>query len=343
MRTSCVINNYNYEAYVAEAVGSALRQTRPFDEILVIDDGSTDGSLELLHNEFGCAPGVRIVAKANGGQLSCFNHALEHASGELLCYLDADDRYRPEYLERVTAIYELRPDVDFVFVEADQFGSGAVWPPPLGPSRDWGLSVGSALLGRRWIGAATSCLSLRAALARRILPYPFEAAWRIRADDVLVLAASVLAARKYALAERLVEYRVHGANGFSGRRQDPTARLRHGLAIDQLLKWYADRESYDVDRLTRLLHRELATIERPTWRDLRDYAKLALRSRQPLLERLKEVLLILACFSRARTGHADDAADQPRGLDYSATIRTSPRPDVGSSPPPTDRAGRRAA
>ncbi|MGI9456162.1 MAG: glycosyltransferase family 2 protein, partial [Aeoliella sp.] len=113
MRTTCLVNNYNYRPYVGEAVDSALSQSVPFDEIIVVDDGSTDESLSFLRREYASERRVKIVAKANGGQLSAFDEGVRHATGDLVFFLDADDCYRPEYLREAAEIYEQRP-VDFV-------------------------------------------------------------------------------------------------------------------------------------------------------------------------------------------------------------------------------------
>ena len=83
MKTTCLINSFNYVRYLPEAIDSALKQTQPFDEVIVVDDGSTDGSRELLFSRYALLPQVQIVAKANGGQLSCFNAGFRRATGTL--------------------------------------------------------------------------------------------------------------------------------------------------------------------------------------------------------------------------------------------------------------------
>ncbi len=65
MRTSCLINNYNYGHFVEEAVASALAQSHPPTEILIVDDGSTDDSVERLRRRYGSQPHVRIIEQAN--------------------------------------------------------------------------------------------------------------------------------------------------------------------------------------------------------------------------------------------------------------------------------------
>jgi Glycosyl transferase family 2 len=87
-RVSIIINNYNYARFLGRCIQSALDQTEPADEIIVVDDGSTDKSLEIAE-EFSRA--ITIVAKKNGGQASAYNSGLAASTGDLICFLDADD------------------------------------------------------------------------------------------------------------------------------------------------------------------------------------------------------------------------------------------------------------
>ena len=87
-RVSIIINNYNYAHFLGRCIQSALDQTKSADEIIVVDDGSTDKSLEIAE-EFAGA--ITIVAKENGGQASAYNSGFAASSGDLICFLDADD------------------------------------------------------------------------------------------------------------------------------------------------------------------------------------------------------------------------------------------------------------
>src|SRR5579864_5011090 len=84
---SVLINNHNYGRYLKAAIDSALDQTYPAVEIVVVDDGSTDNSRELI-----AAYGGRVipVLQANGGQGSAFNAGVAASRGDILCFLDAD-------------------------------------------------------------------------------------------------------------------------------------------------------------------------------------------------------------------------------------------------------------
>jgi len=96
MRASVIIAAYNAEAYVAEAVESVLGQSRPPDEVIVVDDGSTDRTPAIL-----AGFGDRIVhlSQANLGQAAAVNRALGLATGDVLGFCDADDLWTPRKLE----------------------------------------------------------------------------------------------------------------------------------------------------------------------------------------------------------------------------------------------------
>jgi glycosyltransferase involved in cell wall biosynthesis len=293
MRATCLVNSYNYRPYVVEAVESALAQTRPFEQILIIDDGSTDGSQQLLAERYARKPGVELITKSNGGQLSCFNRAIPQVRGELLFFLDADDRYRPDYLERATACYE-QTKCDFLIAGYRNFGPNFRGPQPRVERRDLGLSVLTALFAGTWVGGPTSCLSMRKLLARKVLPFPFEPEWRIRADNVLVYGASVVGAHKYQMGELGVERRVHGANLFYGNTVNRRTAMRNALELNRLFAHYARLIGYNAADLPRLLPREFRTIERPTWKEFRRYLRLSWTLQQSLYMRVKQTFSLTA-------------------------------------------------
>lgn len=303
MLATCLINNFNYRPYVGEAVESALGQTRPFDQILVVDDGSTDGSRQFLEQQYAATPRVQIVGKENGGQLSCFNAAIPHVTGDVLFYLDADDRFRPSYLAKALECYE-RTGSDFLIVGLENFGANQRRTATRSADRDWGFSVLSTILAGTWVGAPTSCLSMRTSLARRILPFPYEMEWRIQADNVLVYGASVLGAHKYELGDSLVERRVHGSNLYFGHRMDPRQSMRFELIKNRLIAWYARQAGYDLADLPRLLSREFRTIARPKWREYRRYLRMSLHSTLPLTTRVKQTASLTAHFVKSSRGPA---------------------------------------
>jgi glycosyltransferase involved in cell wall biosynthesis len=99
---SVLISNYNYGRFLGEAIESALGQTYPRTEVIVVDDGSTDNSREVLA---GYARRVRVVLKENGGQASAFNRGFRMSRGDLVVLLDADDLLFPTVLERAVDLF----------------------------------------------------------------------------------------------------------------------------------------------------------------------------------------------------------------------------------------------
>ena len=96
-RCRCIIPCFNAAATIGEAIASALAQRGPGGEILVVDDGSTDGSLAIAR---GFGPGVRVVTGPNRGVSAARNRGIAETAGEWLVFLDADDLLLPETLAR---------------------------------------------------------------------------------------------------------------------------------------------------------------------------------------------------------------------------------------------------
>ena len=115
MKFSVVIPLYNKEKYIESTIRSVLDQSHQDLEVLVVDDGSTDGSLALA--ERFASDRVHIIRQENQGVSVARNTGIEHASGEFICFLDADDQWRPEYLATIDALTEQYPESD-IFVTA---------------------------------------------------------------------------------------------------------------------------------------------------------------------------------------------------------------------------------
>src|ERR1700739_203957 len=113
---SIVINNYNYARFLRDAIDSALAQTYSNVEVVVVDDGSTDDSPEIIAS-YGSR--VSAVLKPNGGQASAFNAGFAASHGEIVIFLDADDMLVPQTAEKVAQAWE--PDTVKV-----QYGLDAV-------------------------------------------------------------------------------------------------------------------------------------------------------------------------------------------------------------------------
>ncbi len=133
---SAIIIVYNGEAFVTDAIESILAQSRLPDEILVIDDGSTDGTPAILDRY---AERIRVVRQPNGGEANARNRGLAEARQELVAFLDADDLWEPAYVERVVERFAERPELGMVFTgyreTALQTGQSWTYTQPL--PEDW--------------------------------------------------------------------------------------------------------------------------------------------------------------------------------------------------------------
>jgi glycosyltransferase involved in cell wall biosynthesis len=104
---SIIIPVYNAEKYLAETIDSARDQTWPNKEIIIIDDGSTDRSL-VIAREYECA-GVKVFTQQNKGASTARNKGLQHAKGNYIQYLDADDLISPNKIEDQMLILQNKP------------------------------------------------------------------------------------------------------------------------------------------------------------------------------------------------------------------------------------------
>lgn len=133
---SIVIPCYNHRKYVSRAIRSALAQTHPSTEILVIDDGSTDGSREVAE---GILPKVRVISQSNQGLAGARNTGIGASSGRFLLFLDSDDWLEKDAVERMLGAFRELPE-EFGVVGSRMsmvFEDGRVVGPGRDSGREW--------------------------------------------------------------------------------------------------------------------------------------------------------------------------------------------------------------
>lgn len=108
---SVVIPLYNKGKEVLRALDSIFAQTRIPDEVIVVDDGSTDGSASIVKQRFDGQ--VVLIRQANAGVAAARNRGIEAASNEFICLLDADDEWMPEHIQEITALITDYPETVF--------------------------------------------------------------------------------------------------------------------------------------------------------------------------------------------------------------------------------------
>ena len=246
----CLITNYNYSSYIEECISSALSQSIPFDQILVVDDGSTDNSKSLVESIAHRSPSVKLIAKENGGQLSGFNAAVNHInSDDRVFFLDADDVYPSDYLEHIHANLTLYP-ADFTYCKDNLFTSSKCpLTTAIASSEIAELVPATSALSRAascWFGGPTSCITVSGTLFHKIFPYPFESDWKSRADDVIVYASSIISPSKLYLPSLNIGYRTHQSNGYLNRTISVKDKERRDIALKQLFDWYGSKFSKKI-------------------------------------------------------------------------------------------------
>lgn len=297
-----IVTNYNYKSFVIEAVDSALAQTHPPAQVIVVDDGSTDGSQDLLQRQYQDNPQVTLLFGENGGQLVAFQRGVAAAKADVVCFLDADDRWEPDYLRKLAELYGARKDVDFIFSDIQLFGNETQRIGYAPHALDLGYTVVTTYALTYWYGAPTSALSLRTKWACSVLDLPesFQHLWRLSADNCLVYGASVLGARKYYLPTGSVGYRIHGNNGWWSNRS-PTATYLNRIRSRGLIAHYARIAGID-DSCIDLNKYEFKTKIDPPWDEIKRYAKLSYRTTGTIFKRTERALAILAYrFKKKRT------------------------------------------
>ena len=228
-----VITNRNYARFLPEAVESACAQTHPDVNVVVVDDGSTDGSQEVLRR---FSDRVEVVLKGQGGQASALNAGAERCQGEVLLVLDADDVLRPQAAERVAAAFAAGPRLSKVqfpmaLVDADRRPTGAVKPgghlrAPIGDQRAAELAFPFDIA---WLpGGGTG---FRTEAVRRILPIP-EADYPRSGADWYLVHLTALLGEAALLDEVCAEYRIHGGNSYElGRDEIDLDHVRESIAF----------------------------------------------------------------------------------------------------------------
>jgi glycosyltransferase involved in cell wall biosynthesis len=201
------------EAYLAEAIESVLAQTRPCDQVVVVDNGSTDGSAAIAA---GYSPAVELVSEPRPGVGPARNAAVIAARGEFFAFLDADDLWQPEKIERQLAAFATRPELQLVFGHVRQFASpdlpaaeaAALWIPA---EPQPGLHIGVMLARRGAIDAVG----------------PWAEDVQISDGLTFLLRARELGLAQEMLDETVALRRVHGANHSLSNRDQRVEFARH--------------------------------------------------------------------------------------------------------------------
>jgi glycosyltransferase involved in cell wall biosynthesis len=216
---SVIIPSYNHADYIASAIQSVLDQTWKDFELIVVDDGSQDNSLDIIAGFTD--PRIRLIAQENRGAHAAINHGLHEARGSYLAILNSDDQYLPQRLEKAFQVFQAHPQTGLVssYIEiidshglpdGIKHGYRDISPWLLeAPERSFraGSDFKTALLTENYLGTTSNYIFPRSCLQSvgEFLPLRYTHDWDF-ALRVSHLFPIVL------LEEPLVRYRVHPRN-----------------------------------------------------------------------------------------------------------------------------------
>lgn len=233
---SIIINNYNYGRFLNEAIESVLNQTYPYLEIIVVDDGSTDNSREIIANY---KDKIIPVLKENGGQAEAFNAGFAATKGDVICLLDADDIAMPEKVTKIVNTFTENSDIGWCFhtlkitdiktgLELKRVHRDNAYTPITQPKKQHNLSskcdfrLPMIKKGKAtFIAPASSGLCFKKSLLQQIMPLPVYQAHKTSADRCLTFSAIALS-KGFFLDKELAMQRIHGNNAYTamaGRQQ----------------------------------------------------------------------------------------------------------------------------
>jgi glycosyltransferase involved in cell wall biosynthesis len=205
---SIIINNYNYDRFLSQSIDSALNQTYSNSEVIVVDDGSTDNSREIIA---GYADRIIPIFQVNGKQGAALNSGFAAGRGDIILFLDSDDYLLPMAVERIVEAWkpgvgkihyrlkvvdtEGQPLGNFIPTTTAKLACGEVWRELIQTS-----------------GYVSTCMSGNA-YSRKVLNqvFPIPDDYKTTADDYLMISTPFYG-ELVGIEDPLAVYRIHNSN-----------------------------------------------------------------------------------------------------------------------------------
>jgi glycosyltransferase involved in cell wall biosynthesis len=242
---SIIINNYNYDRFLSQAIDSALNQTYRYFEVIVVDDGSTDNSREII-----AAYGDRIIPifQTNGKQAAAFNSGFARSKGDIIIFLDSDDYLFPHTIDQIVSVWKPKlSKVHYRLMVVDTVGHSLGYSSPQGSTPLASGEVWKMLLDQGgYVSTPTSGNALNRNVLEKLFPIPDE--YKLTADDYLSFQVPFYG-NIAAIEEPLGAYRIHAANQWA-LATVTAARfqrfVRHDLQNFALLNQKANELGYEI-------------------------------------------------------------------------------------------------
>lgn len=241
---SVLINNYNYQIYIEKAVQSVLDQTYQNFEIIIVDDGSTDNSADIIQNFTDTR--IKTIIKENGGQGSAFNAGFESSKGEIIAFLDSDDWWKPNKLEEVLRWHNfLKGEYSLLQHNVDVWEDGLTYPykTAMYSGNCFRHTIKTGQLG---LFVGTSGLVFKRNILEKVMPVPTD--FRISADAYLTRTTFTFGP-VYSIPESLGYYRKH-TNAVLGNKSHSHTKFHRKTLFPYLNRFY-DAHGIDFQFKTR--------------------------------------------------------------------------------------------
>lgn len=294
---SVVVPTFNRRELVGEAIESVLAQSFRDFELIVVDDGSTDGTQEVLRERFGDDRRLRLFSQDNAGSAAARNFGVLQAEGTWVAYLDSDDVWLPGHLESQLACAASHPEADLVICDARYEGGWKRDGSTVFERNSWRTPNSiDAMCNGAW--ALPSCMLLRANVAKQL---PWDGTFKFAEDTAFLFQFNE---HGYACVENrdvLTIYRKH--DGLGGEQQKVDARDKILLDHLALLEAFASRAK-DPSKVRYQIDRKKARYfaRHGRWREARPHAWRWLRARPTSRRALRFAFRSL--FSRANRNGA---------------------------------------
>ncbi|MCA9315278.1 MAG: glycosyltransferase family 2 protein [Planctomycetes bacterium] len=303
---SVVVPVYNRPTLVQEAIRSVLEQTEPRFEIVVVDDGSTDGTADVVEAHFGHDPRLRVVRQPNGGTAAARNRGIDEARAPWIAFLDDDDVWLPGYLEGQLRVAAENPDASAVLCDARFEGSWERKAPTVFSRRSWKTPDSlEAMLDGAW--GLPSSLMIRTDVAQAL---HFSREYRVSEDTEFLFRFHIAGHRLVENPAVLSTWRKHDGAGGADTKQktsDDTAVALDHLHILERYASYARKPKSVLRQIAR--RRALLHVRAGRWRSARPHLWAWWR-RRPSSTRAFRYLLTSLVRGDAKTPGAADGASR---------------------------------
>lgn len=225
MRISVIIPNYNYARFLPLAADSLLAQDEAVDEIIIVDDGSTDNSRDVIE-----AYGDKVIAifQENAGQAAAISAGFARSTGDIVCILDSDDLFFPDKIRIIKKVYAAHKDAGWVFhdlkhLTLQEARNKDAYPEFAGDVRIRSVDCAYRMLHRGKLdyhAPATSGLTFRRDFIAPLFPLP--AAESIYISDHYIKFYALAQGKGIDIVDTLGGQIIHGDNLYTGAKADAT-------------------------------------------------------------------------------------------------------------------------